>query len=78
MRSSVVLPQPDGPSSVKNSPSPTVEVDIVDGAHRAEAARDARDDDAAHLSSPVSGEVRGVSATEGSRHQSRFMTPPSA
>ena len=24
MRSSVVLPQPDGPSRVKNSPSPTV------------------------------------------------------
>ena len=31
MRSTVVLPLPDGPSSEKNSPSSIVEVDRVDG-----------------------------------------------
>ena len=33
MRSVVVLPEPDGPSSVKNSPSGDLEVDAVDGAN---------------------------------------------
>ena len=36
MRSSVVLPQPDGPTMVKNSPSAIVEVDAVDGGEGAE------------------------------------------
>ena len=40
MRSSVVLPQPDGPSRVKNSPASIAEADAVDGDEVAEAARD--------------------------------------
>jgi hypothetical protein len=35
MRSSVVFPEPDGPSIVKNSPSSDLEVDTVDGRERA-------------------------------------------
>ena len=31
MRSSVDLPQPDGPTSTTNSPSPIVQADVVDG-----------------------------------------------
>ena len=34
MRRQVVLPEPEGPSSVKNSPASIVQVDAVDGAHR--------------------------------------------
>ena len=34
-RSVVVLPEPDGPSSVKNSPARDLEVDAVDGDHLA-------------------------------------------
>jgi hypothetical protein len=41
MRSSVVLPQPDGPSSVKNSPSATVTDTSSHGVHGAERAADA-------------------------------------
>ena len=33
MRSVVVLPQPDGPSSVTNSPVSTSRSDVVDGQH---------------------------------------------
>ena len=36
IRSVVVLPQPDGPSSEKNSPGPIIEVDVVDGDDLAE------------------------------------------
>ena len=36
MRSSVVLPQPDGPSSAKNSLRRDIERDIVDGGEAAE------------------------------------------
>ena len=46
MRSSVVLPQPEGPSSVKNSPSRDGDRDVVDGAHGAEGPADAIDRDA--------------------------------
>ena len=31
MRSSVDLPQPEGPTSTQNWPSPTLEVDALDG-----------------------------------------------
>ena len=36
MRKVVVLPQPDGPSSERNSPSPDLEVDAVDRLEAAE------------------------------------------
>ena len=36
MRSSVVLPLPEGPTMVKNSPSPIVEIDAVDRREGAE------------------------------------------
>ena len=39
IRSSVVLPQPEGPSSVKNSPASIAEAHAVDGGEVAEAAR---------------------------------------
>jgi hypothetical protein len=41
MRRQVVLPEPDGPSSVKNSPSEDVETDVVDGFHVAKVTADA-------------------------------------
>ena len=41
IRSTVVLPEPDGPSMEKNSPSPMVEVDVVDRSDGAEPAREA-------------------------------------
>ena len=37
-RSTVVFPEPDGPSIEKNSPSQIVEIDAVDGRDRPEAA----------------------------------------
>ena len=40
MRSVVVLPQPEGPSSVRNSPERDLEVDGVDRRDLAEALRD--------------------------------------
>ncbi len=49
MRSSVVLPQPEGPSSVKNSPASIDEADVVDGREVAEAARDIPDFEKRHL-----------------------------
>ena len=39
-RRQVVLPEPEGPSMAKNSPGRDVEIDVVDGAHGAEMARD--------------------------------------
>ena len=41
MRSVVVLPQPDGPSSAKNEPCGIGEVEVVDRGERAEALGDA-------------------------------------
>jgi hypothetical protein len=38
MRSAVVLPQPDGPSSATSSPGCDVEVEPVEGVHRAVGA----------------------------------------
>ena len=41
MRSSVDLPQPDGPTKTTNSPSSTVKVDVVQDLGRAEGLGDA-------------------------------------
>ena len=43
MRSSVVLPQPEGPSSEKNSPRRMSKVTSSTALHRAEALGDARE-----------------------------------
>ena len=47
MRSVVVLPEPEGPSSTKNSPGSIVEVDAVQHGRRAVALDDAFEADAA-------------------------------
>ncbi len=52
MRSSVVLPEPDGPSSASSSPVSHVEVDVVDRDEVAEALVDAAQFDA-HSMSPI-------------------------
>ena len=49
IRSSVDLPQPDGPTSTMNSPLSIVEVDVVDcGDAPGEDLGDALEEDAAH------------------------------
>ena len=63
MRSSVVLPDPDGPSSATSSPGSTVEVDAIKRRVRAEAVRDALHLDA-HASTPAA----SISSTDEARH----------
>ena len=53
MRSAVVLPQPDGPSSTMNSPSCDREGELVDRGHLAEALGDPVEHDLAHARSCV-------------------------
>ena len=48
-RSAVVLPQPDGPSSDRNSPSPSDDVDAVQRLHRAEVAVQVLELEVSHL-----------------------------
>ena len=48
MRSSVVLPQPEGPSRATNSPSCDGERHLLQGAEGAEFLDDAIDDDVSH------------------------------
>ena len=49
MRSSVVLPQPEAPSSAKNSPRADVERDMIDRAEIAEFFRHALDAEQRHV-----------------------------
>ena len=56
-RSSVVLPQPDGPSSAKNSPSAMSRLDALDRAGRAELLRHRLEAHARHGTTP-SGRLR--------------------
>ena len=58
IRSEVVLPQPDGPSSEKNSPARDLDRHVVDRDHVAEALRDGVEAD---LDLRVSESVTGVS-----------------
>ena len=48
MRSSVVLPQPDGPSSTRNSPSARGQIDAIDGGDAIEALAQVADLDDGH------------------------------
>ena len=48
MRSVVVLPQPDGPSRQKNSPSPTVKLESLHGDEIAEGLVQILDPDLGH------------------------------
>ena len=52
MRSSVDLPQPDGPTSTQNSPSAIVDVDAADHLRRAEPLVDGGDVHRGHLTPP--------------------------
>ena len=55
IRSVVVLPQPDGPSSMKNSPSSMVKRRVLHGDEVAEFLAQVADDDLGHALSPGSG-----------------------
>ena len=61
MRSSVVLPEPEGPSSATSSPVSTCEVDVVDRDEAAEALGDAGEFDA-HSASPDAAARRAARA----------------
>ena len=52
MRSVVVLPQPEGPSRQKNSPSATVKVEVLHGDEVAEALVQVLDPDLRHRLTP--------------------------
>ena len=54
IRSSVVLPEPEGPNSASNSPRGDFETHVVERREVAEALRDVLDGDA-HGDSPVAG-----------------------
>ena len=52
MRSSVDLPQPDGPTSTTNSPSSISDIDAVDDLDRSEGLSDVADLDGSHAVPP--------------------------
>ncbi len=52
MRSSVDLPQPDGPTRTTNSPSSTLEVDVAEHARRAVALGEFLDAQVGHAEAP--------------------------
>ena len=60
MRRQVVLPEPEGPSRVKNSPALHVQADVVDGAHLLAAGGE---------------DARYVLETDGLRHGTSLMAP---
>ena len=62
IRSVVVLPEPDGPSSVRNSPRRDVEVDAVDGDGAAERLAAARGGEGRPRSAPVAAAARSRSS----------------
>ena len=55
IRSVVVLPQPEGPSSMKNSPSPMVKVESSHRDEVAERLAQVADDDLGHGATPGNG-----------------------
>ena len=68
MRSSVDLPQPDGPTNTTNSPALTVEVDAVDDVHPAERLPHLRgflNSCHACLPAPLCGSNRAISCPVG-------------
>ena len=69
MRSSVVLPEPDGPSSATSSPALHVEIDAIDRRVRAEAMCDASYLDA-HASTPTG----SISEARPARHSTSERT----